>query len=316
MLPSCSRGPAPPTPPAPRPPRWAPPPRPPLRAGPPVARSRATEVMSSDGPRCSRSTTTAGRPASARAATARARPDDPTRSRRYASPRPPRSTAASARGQRTGGRRARRPQQISYGRVGPVVAEQMGRHPVRHSKRSGQERSFRFLDQHQVGHHERSVGHQPGPGSGRPRRSARQLEPEADGGPTAGHVVVQVAVQAFEADVEVGSQGDEQEVHVEGVEAAGPGQSAQPQFGPAILYLVGLVLDRLEGGSVVPLDQTRCRPAGEQLLDVLVRDVQAAERILRGRVVPAPVGDQRPDPRLDDADPSQQVGRRRLHRPG
>src|SRR5438477_559442 len=55
-----------------------------------------------------------------------------------------------------------------------------------------------------------------------------QATPEPDAGSPTADIVVQVAVQPFEAGIDVGCQRDEQELDVEIVETERPGKVAEP----------------------------------------------------------------------------------------
>ena len=187
--------------------------------------------------------------------------------------------------------------------------------PVGHPQRAGQEGTVGLLDQDQPGGGQRRVGEKSAPGPGRPRRRPAQLEAQADGGPAAGHVIVEVAVQALEAAVEVGRQGDQQQIHVEIVEPGPLGQAAQPDRRSGRLDPGGRILQDGQVGGVGPLDRPsdgRRRPAGGR------RARQRGTGPRKGssgrRVVPAAVGDQGPDPASRRSEAGQQVGRRRDRR--
>ena len=89
----------------------------------------------------------------------------------------------------------------------------------------------------------------PGP---EPSPAPGQLEGQADAGPAPRDVVVEVAVEPLEARVEVRSQGDEEELHVERLEVEGPGEPAEPQLGAGRLRGVGLAPPQRPGGRPRP----------------------------------------------------------------
>ena len=167
-----------------------------------------------------------------------------------------------------------------------------------------------------------------GPSRARPPpagfEGAAQLEGEPDAGPAAGHVVVQVAVQPLELRVEVGGQGDEQDLGVERGQVEGPGHPPEAKVRTGGLGAVGGGLDRgqqlvgrqqlvggarLSGGSV---GEERQPGAGEQPVDLRVGGVQAPEAVARVRVVAAPPPHRHPDALLQHRQPSQQMRDRRV----
>ena len=173
-------------------------------------------------------------------------------------------------------------------RIRLVVAQQVGGHPVGHPQGPGEERAVGLLHHDEPAVHQRSGGAQPGtPAAGR-AQGAAQLEGEPDAGPPAGDVVVQVAVQALELRVEVGRQGHEQDLGVEGGEVEGPGQAAEAEVGSAGLGGVGTCFDpvqqldgghqlvRVAGGTLV--GEQRQPGPGQQPVDLRVGGVQAAKR--------------------------------------
>ena len=83
------------------------------------------------------------------------------------------------------------------------------------------------------------------------------------------------------------------------------------EVGAGLLGGVGRLLDA--GSIPSPISAgTGASPGGEQPLDVVLGEVEPAERILGVRVRRAARGDGRADARLDDAEPAQQVGERRI----
>ena len=149
---------------------------------------------------------------------------------------------------------------------------------------------------------------------------AAQLEGEPDAGPAAGDVVVQVAVQALELGVEVGGQGDEQDLDVEGDEVEGAGEAAEAQVGTTGFGGVGAGLDcgeQLDGGQQLVVgpargtltlvgEERQPRP-GQQPVDLGVGGVQAPEAVARIGVVAPPPPRRHPDPFLHHRQASEQV---------
>ena len=90
---------------------------------------------------------------------------------------------------------------------------------------------------------------------------------------------MQVGVEALEARVEVWHQRHEQDLRVDGLEPKGLREPAQAQLVSRRGCLVGGRLDPCEQLAARMLAYVR-RPC-EQPVDVLVRDVEAAERIVR-----------------------------------
>ena len=137
-------------------------------------------------------------------------------------------------------------------RIRLVVAQQVGGHPVGHPQGPGEERAVGLLHDDEPAVDQRPGGAKPGTAAAGRVEGAAQLEGEPDAGPAAGDVVVQVAVQALELRVEVGGQGDEQDLGVEGGEVEGPGEAAEAQVGTAGFGGVGAGLDggeQLDGGQ-------------------------------------------------------------------
>ena len=138
----------------------------------------------------------------------------------------------------------------------------------------------------------------------RRRRSSRARRRSSSASPTLARrrddVVVEVAVEPLEPGVEVGGERDEQQLDVDRLELEGSqARRRQPQVGAGGLGGVRLRLDPAQHAS---RDRRRqaARRAGEQAVDLLVRDVEAAERIVGvgSTTPPAPRG------RLDGQAPS------------
>ena len=191
--------------------------------------------------------------------------------------------------------------------VDGVVAEQVCRHAVGHPEPPGEEGTLRVLDPDQAVADER-------PGRGEPRAGVRgqarrpgQLEGQPDRGAAPGDVVVEVAVEPLEAAVEVREERDEEQVDVEVGQPRIGGHPPEPDRPPPLLGPVGVRLDLAQAGRDGGGDGV---PTLEEALDDLVADVQPPERVVRGRVSRAAVGDELTDPVLDDPEPAQDVGRR------
>ena len=164
-----------------------------------------------------------------------------------------------------------------------VGTEHVGRHAIGDAERPGEERSLRFLHVEQAGCDEAATLLDASP-AGRARRGdAAQSERQPDADAAAGDVVVEVAVVALEAVVDVGRHRREEDAEVELVEVEARGSGAQPERGARGCGLVGHALD---------LDPTLTGDFGrdphtivvQQLVDLLVTQVEAEERVLRRRV--------------------------------
>ena len=90
-------------------------------------------------------------------------------------------------------------------RVRLVVAEEVGGDPVGHPQGPAEERAVGVLDDHEPAVHQGPGRPQPGPAAAGRLQRAAELEGEADAGPPAGDVVVQIPVQALEPGVEIGA---------------------------------------------------------------------------------------------------------------
>ena len=118
--------------------------------------------------------------------------------------------------------------------VGLVAAEHVRRDAIGHPQGAGEERPVRVVDLDQPAADER--GRRARGGAGRRRSAAMhagQAERQPDADPPAGHVVVEVAVVALEAIVDVGRHRRQQQLDVEVVELEALGQRAQAELGAA-----------------------------------------------------------------------------------
>ncbi len=151
------------------------------------------------------------------------------------------------------------------------------------------------------------------------RRRAAQLDREADARAPPRDVVVEVAVQPLEPRVEVGGEGDQQQLGVHGLERERPGELAQPQARALRLRRLRARLERRAepGRRLVGLrrHQRPARPV-QQPVHLLVGDVQAAEAVARIGVRGAPAVDGGAHAALDQGQAAQQVGERRSRRRG
>lgn len=87
-----------------------------------------------------------------------------------------------------------------------------------------------------------------------------------------------------------------------GAQAGSPGQCAQAQLGALGLREVRTILELPPG---LPGRVGRGRGGGQQRVDHVVAQVQAPERIVGGRVVAAPVRDERADALLYEHRPAE-----------
>ena len=103
-------------------------------------------------------------------------------------------------------------------------------------------------------------------------------ECDGDGRPPPGDVVVEVAEDLLEAGVEVAGDRDEQQVELERRQPAGGGQVLEPARRPGCEDECRALRE--------PVDEPdqRLGLTVEHAVDGLVRQVEAAERIVRGRV--------------------------------
>jgi hypothetical protein len=122
---------------------------------------------------------------------------------------------------------------------------------------------------------------------------------------------VEVPVEPLEACVDVRRERHEQQLDVDRREPEGACEAAQAHVVAALLGLVGRALDLREelraglcGG--VPL------VSGEQPLDVVLREIEAAERVVRVRVSGAARGHGGTHTRLDDPESSEEMRERRV----
>jgi hypothetical protein len=100
--------------------------------------------------------------------------------------------------------------------------------PVRDAQGAAEERAVVVLGEQESGGQQRRGRAEAGAGGGVRRGQSAQRQSEADGGAAPGDVVVEVAVERLEPVVEVGEEGDEQDLHIEVGEVEIGGQAAQP----------------------------------------------------------------------------------------
>ena len=203
--------------------------------------------------------------------------------------------------------------------VGGVVAEQVGDDPVGNPQGPGEEGPVLVLDHHQPALHQRGGGAEPAAAAAGRSEGAAQLQGQADAGPAAGDVVVQVPVEALEPGVDVGGEGHQEEVGVEVGEVEGEGQAAEAQVGARGLGDVGGGLDRGQQGlraaaavAVAVGREERQAGPGQEPVDLGVGRVEAPEAVVGIGVVAPSAGDPGADPRLHHRQPTQQVPDRRV----
>ena len=95
-------------------------------------------------------------------------------------------------------------------RIDGVVTEDVRGDAVRNAQRACQHGPVHVFNQHQAAGDERAARPQPAACHGEERVLPGQLESQADARAPARNVVVQVAIQALEADVEVRRDGHQQ----------------------------------------------------------------------------------------------------------
>ncbi len=188
----------------------------------------ASVATSSFGTRRARSSAITALPSSAKAAAASARPEDPARSRTYVRVAPALIARARATGSPPwlGHVSARSPD--SDGSMWSSPSRCMATRSGTRSERVRNGRSGSST-QDEPAVDERSAAGQPAARSGDGRGAAGKLEREPDARAAARDVVVQVAVEPLEPGVEVGGEGDQQQLDVERLELEGPGERAQAQ---------------------------------------------------------------------------------------
>ena len=111
----------------------------------------------------------------------------------------------------------------------------MCRHAVRDAQRPRQHRPFVLFDLHQVLVYQGSARRETAPCIGAARWQTAQLEPESDAGAAPGDVILQIAVEALEARVDVRGHRDQEQLDVDFVQIEGAGQAAQPKVGTDLL---------------------------------------------------------------------------------
>ena len=177
---------------------------------------------------------------------------------------------------------------VDEGLVGGVAAEQVGDHAVGYPQDAAQQRPALVVHLDETAPHQPGTGPQPVPGRRGPRRQPGHPQRQAHGRPAARHVVVEEAVERLEALVDVGRGGDEQQLLVDRVEHRLGPERHQPR---RQLLRLGVAL----GGGAAGVrfgDLLVAAAGGEQRVDLVVREVEAEERVVEGRVGgPAPVDD-------------------------
>ena len=275
-------------------------------------RRRATPRGSSAEARRDRSSATTGRPSSANAAEATARPDEP-------------GALAQVDERRAPADRAGEPVVVAVAR--PRPRGEVGRSPRRDGRRragASATRSGTRSERVRNGRSASSTSTRPPstsgpPGMSRPRRpgaagaSAGQLEREADARAAPRDVVVEVAVEPLEARVDVGRERHEQQLDVVRVERERAGEPAQPD-----------VLAALSAASAARSISGSARSAPASTSSGQRRPSRRAGRRpgrprctgrgtgRRGRVVGAPPVDGGAHARLDDLEPAEEVRERRV----
>ena len=208
-------------------------------------------------------------------------------------------------------------EQVDDRGVGLIVAEQMRSDSVGDAQRAREERPVPVLHQHDPAGDERAVRPEPDAldAARHAGARARQLDGEARAGPAARDVVVEVAVQPLEARVEIRRERDQQQLDVVRVQLERASEAAQPDIATCGLRFVGRPVEGREGvhrrGGPRLLDQPDAR-AGKQAVDLGVGDVQATEAVAGIWIVDAAPVHGRADARLDDGQPPEKVGERRV----
>ena len=190
--------------------------------------------------------------------------------------------------------RHRAREQRVHDRVRGVIAEEVRGYPVGHAERAGERRPVLVLDDQEVSRDQRRQRPQAVPAVVPPAAAAaRQLQREADAGAPSRDVVVEVAVEAFEAGVEVRRQRHEEELEVHRREVERAGELAEADPGTGRSASDGARLEPGEEDAAAPVRgrwHERAGRAGQQRIDLRVRDVQPTEAVLGIRVrCPAPL---------------------------
>ena len=140
-----------------------------------------------------------------------------------------------------------------------------------------------------------------------------KLQGEPRAGPASRHIVVEVREESLEARVEIRGECNEEDVEIDLVEAEGSPQPTDTKvFAPSerrgrlLVESCACRLDLRRRRHFQP------RRGPEELVDLGVGDVQPPETIVRIRVsCPAPL-DGPADASLEDGEPIEQVGERRI----
>ena len=193
----------------------------------------------------------------------------------------------------------------------------MGRDAIRNAERPCQERPVGLLDHHQPAGDQSRGGSESRPLDGG-RVGARvaeraQLERKTRASPTSRDVVVQVRVEPLEARVEVGRQSDDQDLDVKPIELEARREPPQPEIRPVGVGEVRAGLDA--GQRLLELRRrTGVDPhgTGEQLIDLRLRDVQAAEPVVGVGIGGPATVDSGTHASLDDRQPAVQVRQGRV----
>ncbi len=194
-------------------------------------------------------------------------------------------------------------------RIDPIASEQMPRHPVGDAERSRQKRPLAILDQDEVVVDERRAGRKAAPRVGASRRQTTELDTEPDAGSTTGDIVLQVAVEALEAGIDIGRHGDEQQLHVDRLQAKARGQAPQSELRTLAFRRISSRLDFCQASLGLSIGCHRL-PSGEQPVDVRRGDVEPAKPVVGLRIREASTGDCGFDPRLDQLEPAEHMAQR------
>src|SRR5689334_13179518 len=111
--------------------------------------------------------------------------------------------------------------------VKPIVAEKKGCDAIRDAQRTAEERTVWIVDLKQPTADQRARARKARPVVRYGRRQARQLKGQADRCSAPADIVVEVAIKALKARIDVRRQGDQQELDIEAVEAECPSQAAK-----------------------------------------------------------------------------------------
>jgi len=202
-----------------------------------------------------------------------------------------------------------------------IVAQEVGRHPVRHAKRPGQRGPVGVLDQQQSARHQRRERPKAfAVRAGAASAAAPKLQRQAHARAATRDVVVEVPEEAFETWVEVGSQGNQQQLEVDWleVERAGEVQQPDPCTGRHCLRGPVVELGQQRGRSIVRRGRhERAVGACKESVHLRIGDVETPEAVLGIRVRGTAAFHGRADTCLQQAQAREQVRERRVPwRPG